>query len=509
MAGEWEDVASSEWEDVSKKDLLRGMVASHVQNRADAPRERTWKDTARDVVKFVRPTVEGLGAVVGGGLGGGAGLLAGAPTVVGAPVSAVAGGLAGSGLGYGMAKTGLDHVEEWLGNDQLANRSLGQRAKDAVGDVALGSTFEMGGQLVPKVVGAAAKGTGAVFKPLLGKMSGTGKAAVEEAIASGEKAPFGNPFKSKTEFDKALRGQTKADDVVENVRSALEDVKLQRAKAYQDKLTTVAANNQPIDMTPFRQKMADLMDSYNVKMVDGQIDTSRVPMGKSGRNDIQEVIERVNAWGSRPGDDTAIGLDTLKRQLDDFYSESSQARQFVADIKSKVRNTISDAVTEYGEMTKGYSEATQLIKELEQGLSLKKTGMIGRVTGDQTLRRLMSAMRDNFQLRRELLDTLGAKANADLSGQVAGQVMSPALPIGLAGIGMTGAGAAAAGLMGGLNPSYLAAFAASSPRVQAEFLRMLGKVKGASNATPMSIKTGVPRQAAINFRDYLNTNEGN
>lgn len=469
------------------------------------------KDFTRKAIPMVRPTIEGLGAVVGGGLGGGGGLLAGAPTVIGAPAGAIAGGLAGAGLGYSTAKTGLDTLEEYLGGSpeaqRLANRSMTERMLAPVKDAAMGTTFEMGGQIAPTVVKAVAGGQSALYKPLLGRMSGSGKAAVEEAIASGEKAWKGNPFKSKTPFDKAMRGQTSADEVVSNVRGALEDVKMQRSQAYQDKLAQVSANQQPIDMVPFKQRLSDLMDSYNVKINNGQVDTSRVPMGKKGRADIEDVVEMVSSWGSQAGDDTALGLDTLKRQLDDFYSESSQARQFVADIKAKVRDTITDHVPEYGEMTKGYSEATQLIKEMEQGLSLRNTGMIGRVTGDQTLRRLISSMKDNFQLRKELLDTLGKKANEDLSGQVAGLTMNSVMPSGLAGVGLTSAGMVGAQVAGGINPAYLGSFAASSPRVQAEFLRLLGKVKGASNAAPMKLKAGVPRQAAITMRGLMDKDD--
>jgi len=184
MAGEWEDVASSEWEDVSKKDVLRGMVASHVQNRADAPKERSWKDTARDVVKFVRPTVEGLGAVVGGGLGGGAGLLAGAPTVVGAPLSAIAGGVAGSGLGYGIAKTGLDTIEEALGGQN--GGSMTDRLLRGAGDVAMGSTYEMGGQAIAPLVGGAlrvAKATPkALWSPIESTTAGMNNIAKRSAL---------------------------------------------------------------------------------------------------------------------------------------------------------------------------------------------------------------------------------------------------------------------------------------------------------------------------------------
>jgi hypothetical protein len=217
-------------------------------------------------------------------------------------------------------------------------------------------------------------------------------------------------------------------------------------------------------------------------------------MGKAGRNDIVDVIENISKWGSQPGDRTAVGLDTLKRQLDDFYSESSQARAFVADLRNTIRGVITKEVPEYGKMTAGYAEATKLIKDLETGLMTRKNAMTGRVTADMTLRRLMSAMRDNFALRGELLEVLGEQGGQDLPGQVAGYTMNSLMPRGLAGTGPALVGQAA---FATFNPKFWPVLAASSPRVQGEFLRYWGKATQQAQKIPASaIKEGA-RQALI------------
>jgi hypothetical protein len=196
-------------------------------------------------------------------------------------------------------------------------------------------------------------------------------------------------------------------------------------------------------------------------------------MGKAGREDIKEIVDRVSRFGSEKGDNTVSGLDALKRQLDDFYSESSQARAFVASLRSDIHKTITKAVPEYEEMTKGYHEASVLIKNIESGLLLKKPQGGGRITADRTLRYLTSSMKDNFALRRDLVQVLGVKADQDLSGQIAGYTMRSIVPLGLAGTGPAMVGEAA--LAHFVNPWFWPVLAASSPRASAEFLRVFGK----------------------------------
>ena len=199
------------------------------------------------------------------------------------------------------------------------------------------------------------------------------------------------------------------------------------------------------------------------------------------------------SWGKNPEDKTAIGLDTLKRQLDDFYSDSSQAREFVTSLNNEVKKVINSAVPEYGQMTKGYAEATALIKDIEAGLMLRKQGMTGRIVADQSLKRLFSTMKDNKELSRDLVTILGNKTKADLTGQVAGTAMSAPLPSGLAGTAPIAIGGAAA--LNSISPSFLPVLVASSPRVQGEFLRLFGKL----SAEFVGTQGAVGRMAVTNI----------
>jgi len=372
-------------------------------------------------------------------------------------------------------------------------------------DVARGATMEMGGQvLAGKVFPALVKPAGRLGAQVIGKLTGTGSGAAKEAYKSGARVgPWGNPLKNKTAFDKALRGELDGEEVVKIAKDALSRIKDARAVRYQSqldeimrggpaRLPTAGGRNLPakpgegiatkkIDIAPIGNKLKDLMKQYNVKYGRGpegeiQIDATRVAMGKKGIKDLEEIIEKVGKWGSEPEDFTVKGLDVLKRQLDDFYSDSSQARGFVTSLRNAVKDTINKQVPEYGKMTKDYAKATQLIKDIESNLMMRKQGMSGRVVSDQTLKRLMASMKDNYELRRELVGMLSNQGGQDVMGAVAGHSMRSFVPRGLAGTGPALAGNVAMAQL--VNPAFWPVVAASSPRVSAEFLRLLGRYTG-------------------------------
>lgn len=91
----------------------------------------------RRVIQFIRPTVEALGTAAGGG---GGTLVAPGP-----------GTIAGAGLGYGIAKTGLDILEQSLGY-QRPPATAGEALARGAQDVLTGSTMETAGRLIGPAV---------------------------------------------------------------------------------------------------------------------------------------------------------------------------------------------------------------------------------------------------------------------------------------------------------------------------------------------------------------------
>jgi hypothetical protein len=88
------------------------------------------------------PSVEMLGGMVGGVVGAGAGTLA-SPTLV---INPVTGGVAGSALGYGIAKEGLEAADVALG--LRPSQTIAQRLPAAATNVAEGATYDILGRTV-------------------------------------------------------------------------------------------------------------------------------------------------------------------------------------------------------------------------------------------------------------------------------------------------------------------------------------------------------------------------
>ncbi len=465
-------------------------AAKTEEPKAGPTSTNTIAKTAYDVYK---PVMQGIGVVAGGG----AGAVAGAPTGPGA----VATGIAGGALGYGIMGNVADRIGEATG--AIKPMGLEESSKTAVKDIDSGAMIHMGGEVLGKIVPPVVGFFGKIGKAVWGRLTGTGTEAIEQAVKSGLETGLGKgTFKNITDFDRALRGKISGEEVVTNAKEALTNIKNMRADTYRKQLIELRSDDNPIDYTQIRAHLKKLTEQYGIKQKSQGLfqgskvlkggktnyDYSETAIGKNGAKDVKEMVDIVSNWK----DHSASGLDTLKRQLDDFYSESSGARAFVTSLRNKVKSTIVNEVPEYATMMKDYEQATTMIKDLEAGLMLRKQGMTGRVVADQTLRRLMSAMRDNFELRADLLKQLGDEGGKDVIGQVAGHSLNQVLPRGLAGSGPVLGGEALL-FFHYLNPKFWPLIGASSPRVAGEFLRMYGKalseVKGITPVVAKAVET--------------------
>ena len=94
---------------------------------------------------YVAPLVEAGGAIGGGLLGATAG------TFGAGPVGTVVGGVAGAGLGYGIAKEGLEAADVAMG--MKAPRQGAAQVVEPVRNILEGSTFEAGGRVAGQALG--------------------------------------------------------------------------------------------------------------------------------------------------------------------------------------------------------------------------------------------------------------------------------------------------------------------------------------------------------------------
>lgn len=323
----------------------------------------------------------------------------------------------------------------------------------------------------------------------LGTTTGTSKNMVKQAFNSGP------------DFAKYMRaGEEGGADIVGKAKEALQQVREERGNTYRAQLDEIGKNTEPIADAPVMLKTAlgQNLKKFGVDMVPDQAGTfqpdfSRSTFNRKAQGDVADIIDTVQSWGTKEGDLTPLGLDTLKRQLDDFYSDSKNSRAMVADLRNKVKGLIVDRVPEYSDMTKAYEEATKQIGEFEHTLSLGKKPAI-----DTTLRKLTQSMRDNFQFRKEILDSLSNMTGENLADMIAGYNMSSWYPQG--GFGkLTAGGTGVATLTHAVSPAYLTMLAAASPRIVGESLRGLGlTTKGVQNVwgnmpkVRLSVSGGLP-----------------
>ncbi len=303
----------------------------------------------------------------------------------------------------------------------------------------------------------------------LGATTGAGGEAVRQAFEAGKQSGK----VSGDAFTDALRGKTGGDNLLADSVDALNAIKTARRTEYITDLEKIGNQTDSLDISPVVRTLDTELKNFGVKKnADGSLDFSRSsisPIGdRPATRDIEQVTELVRKWGTKEGDRTPIGLDTLKKQLGDFYSDSSQARAFVTAVKDSVSQILKKQVPRYAEMTKKYEETSNLLTEVKKALSLG-----GKASADTTIRKLISTMKQNNEFRNEIIQRLEEYGKSGLQAQAAGLSLSPELARGLIGRGIEATGAYAI-FNGLLHPATLPLLLASSPRLVGEFVHFLG-----------------------------------
>jgi hypothetical protein len=311
----------------------------------------------------------------------------------------------------------------------------------------------------------ATRGVGRAAAEALGVTTGVGGAPIREMAAAGraggavQDAAIG-----------AMRGNTPLDDITDDARGALSEMRHDRNSQYQADIANVRADNQTLS---FRRPFQEIGRATNELTYRGAVkDTAAMNAVNEARDLIREFRNDRNLH-------TPAGFDTLKQRLDEIRAkqpDGSRAQTLVGKISDSVRDTARDASTDYARALSSYSADTQQIKSLEKEFSLKPG------SHDNTaLRKLLSSLRQNvntnFGRREQMLDQLNQR-RPTLKPAVAGATMAPVAPVGLqrvlAGASLIGANA--------LSPWMLAALPAQSPRLAGEMALKAGQA--ARHLTP-------------------------
>lgn len=324
----------------------------------------------------------------------------------------------------------------------------------------------------------------------------------------------------------AIRGQTTELDILSDFRDSLQQVRVARGERYRAQLAAItSAGSPPLDLSPVRSNLDVILPKFGVREVPppptpargetlaefmtrdatykatyrglqpGELDFTRSTIhNPADQARVKGLVKDVRGWGARPDDLTPLGVDTLKRRIDDFYSDSSQARALVVDIGSGVRDVLK-TVPGYPQMTRDYAIASGFITNVERELSL------GARAGKGTaIRKLTYALRQNNEYRKVLTEALEGFTGADLKGQLAGYQLSKWAPRGLMGP-LTGTAILAGVMKGMVNPAFLAELSLTSPRAVGELLIALSELKRIGKAAgPLLIDPRLYRGLGIPAR---------
>jgi len=312
----------------------------------------------------------------------------------------------------------------------------------------------------------------------LGMSTGAGHMAVENAAKAGFEGGS-----SAHAFQANMRGNVPIENVVTQARGALANMRDARGKDYRAGMAQVSGDPTTLDFAPIDKAVSDVKNRgfYKGKVIDPSAATA-----------WQHIDKAVSDWkGSDPAQfHTPEGLDALKRNIGNIAEgeeHGTPGRNAADAVYHAVKDQIVAQAPVYGKTMGDYEQASSLLKEIEQTLSLKKNANV-----DTSVRKLQSIMRNNantnYGKRASLAEMLASNGAPNLVPSLAGQSLSAAQPRGLAGsAALLGSGAAAIAA-----PHALAGLVATSPRIVGEASYYAGKAAKAITS-PLQTITNIAK----------------
>ena len=349
-----------------------------------------------------------------------------------------------------------------------------------------------------KAVQAASYIPSQFTKGTIGVTTGVGKAPVEQVITAGEQ----NILKGTKTYIENLRNPQKT-DAINIAKQAVQNIKAAKNEQYRSGMADISQDKSILNFDDIDNALSN---AYGRTQFEGQV------IKKGAAKQVNEANSLINKWRNLDPAKyhTPEGMDALKQQVGDILEEipfeQKNARGAVNEIYNSIKSTISDQAPVYSKVMSDYSEASDLIHEIESGLSLKTKA--GKINADAAMRKLQSVMRNNVQTnfgqRARLAEELVKAGGTELMPALAGQSMSAVLPRGLGGQLETYGGGAAA-LM---NPSLLFGAPLASPRAMGEVLYKYGQAKGLAKAGANKIPLSVDQANKIGTLLYqMNQNK--
>lgn len=341
-------------------------------------------------------------------------------------------------------------------------------------------------QIAAKAVGAAGK----AVAPVVGMTTGVGTEAARQAVRAGlEGGDIAEMFKQN------LRGNIPTDVVLDAARQNLAAMSAAKQAAYRANMASVKADTSILNFSGIDNA---INNAENIAKFKGQVKNQKAA------DAIAAIRTEIDNWRNLDPAQfhTPEGMDALKQRIGGIIEtipyEQRVARTAAGGIYDSIKKEITKQAPEYAKAMKDYSEAGDLIREIERALSLGQ-----KSSADTAMRKLQSLMRNNVQtnyggrisLARQL-ETAGGK---EMMPALAGQAMSELAPRGLqrATVGPSMFGAYGAGGI----PGALGMAAVSSPRLMGEALYGAGVVgRGISNATARLPQANYPASLNLGYQ---------
>lgn len=266
--------------------------------------------------KIAGPTIEAGGAIIGGGLGATAG------TFGAGPVGTATGGVAGAGLGYGIAKELLEQADIGLG--LKAPRKGAEIVTEPAKNILEGATYEAGGRVaapyIAKGVGKASEGV----TNLLGKVADLRNIPTQRAATIAREAIQGGEL----------------DDVINALRNA-------RPGATPAEALAEAGLNQPIAQAILQRAskrdpkfFTDLLKTQDFATVNKLSQLAGGETATASRNTLANAKAALNAM-TGPEREMALNRANLGKAVAQYEQEAGKLSKEAAAKVQEVRDLIS------------------------------------------------------------------------------------------------------------------------------------------------------------------------
>ena len=313
----------------------------------------------------------------------------------------------------------------------------------------------------------AKQGLGVSATGISGAFTGAGYDATKEMFKAGKKGGVSEELAIGN-----MRGSIPQTNVFDDAKSDLMVLKQAKNKEYNSGMVDISNDKTILDLTDIEDALQTAKGNY-AKTSYGNV------KNKEALANLNEVEKAFNEWKNHPQPDlahTPKGIDELKQRiggiLDSIPYTEKASNAAVGEVYNATKQTINKQAPTYAKVMKDYSEASDLIHEIERTLSLNPQASI-----DTSMRKLQSVMRNNVNTnygnRLNLAKQLEEMGGKQIIPALAGQSFNKVLPRGLQSA--TAAPTAILSYTAGGIPAALGSALLSSPRLAGEMALKLGQ----------------------------------